>query len=102
MLRPICKDWGKNQRWPQPRQDDCISATFLGVPSTQHRPSTGPDLGKMDNPCLLGVSSAQHGGQIRNAQRWERSLHNLYLLGGHKCSARGKIRNGPNMGKMAS
>ena len=57
----------------------------------------------LHNPCRWGVPTAsKRGAESELAHRWVRWLHNPCRLGGpHRFRAGGRIRGGPQVGKVA-
>ena len=58
----------------------------------------------LHNPCRLGDPTAtERGAESEVAHKWARWLHNPCRLGGpHRFRAGGIIRNGPQVGKVAT
>ena len=71
---------GQNQRWPTSGQGGYITPAAWGVPTASER-----------------------GAELEVAHRWARWVHNPCRLGGPHCfPAGGRIRGGPQVGKVAT
>ena len=71
---------GQNQKWPTSGQGGYITHAASGVPTASER-----------------------GAESEMAHRWARWLHNpCRLRGPHRFRAGGRIRSGPQMGKVAT
>ena len=77
---PPLESEGQNQRWPTSGQGGCITPTVWGVPTASER-----------------------GAESQVAHKWASWLHNPCRLGGaHRFTARGGIKSGPQVGKVAT
>ena len=77
---PLLQSAGQNQRWPPSGQGGYITPAARGVPTASKRGAES----KVDN-------------------KWARWLHNHCRLGGtHRFRAGGRIRGGPQVGKVAT
>ena len=77
---PPLQRGGQNQEWPTSGQDGYITPAASGIPTASKR-----------------------GAKSEVAHTWARWLHNPCRLGDpHRFKARGKIRSGPYMGKVAT
>ena len=71
---------GQNQKWPTRGQGGYITPAAWGVPTASER-----------------------GAESEVAHKWARWLHNPCRLGGpHRFRAGGRIRSGPQVGKVAT
>ena len=101
--------WGQNEKWPTNGQNGYLTPAVSGIPTASERGGkirSGPQVGKMATSPLpyRGSPPLQSGGQN---QKWPTSGQNGYLtpavLGIPTASERGgKMRNGPQVGKMAT
>ena len=80
----------------------------MGVPTASERGATSELAHKWAGgyitPTAWGVSTAsKRGAESKVAHKWARWLHNAYRLGGpQRFRAGGKIRGGPQVGKVAA
>ena len=77
---PMLQSGGQNQKWPTSGQGGYITPAAWGVPTASER-----------------------GAVSEGAHKWARWLHNPCRLGApHRCRAGGRIRGGPQVGKVAA
>ena len=77
---PPLHSGGQNQKWPTSGQGGYITHAASGVPT-----------------------ASELGAQLEVAHKWARWLHNPCRLGGpHRFRAGGRIRSGPQAGKVAT
>ena len=77
---PPLQSGGQNQRWPTSGQGGYITPTAWGVPTASER-----------------------GAESKVAHKWARWLHNPYhVWGPHRFRAGGRIKGGPQVGKVAT
>ena len=77
---PLLRIRGQNKKWPTSGQGGYITPTALGVPTASER-----------------------GAQSEVAHKWARWLSNPCRLGGpYGFRAGGRIRSGPQVGKVAT
>ena len=77
---PRLRSGGQNWRWPTSGQGGYITPAAQGVPTASER-----------------------GAKLEVAHKWARWLHNPYRLGGpDRLRAGGRIRGGPQVGKVAT
>ena len=77
---PLLQSGGQNQKWPTSGQASYITPAAWGVPTASER-----------------------GAESEVAHKWARWLHNPCRLGGpHRFRAGGRIRSGPQVGKVAT
>ena len=106
---PPLQSGGQNQKWPTSGQNGYLTPAVLGIPTASERGGkirSGPQLGKVATSPLpyRGSPPLQSGGQN---QKWPTSGQSGYLTpavsGIPPASERGgKMRNGPQVGKMAT
>ena len=77
---PPLQSEGQNQKWPTSGQGGYITPAARGIPTASER-----------------------GAKLEVPHKWARWLHNLCRLGDpHRFRAGGKIKSGPQVGKVAS
>ena len=77
---PPLQSEGQNQKWPTSGQGGYMTPAASGVPTASER-----------------------GAESEVAHKWARWLHNPCRLGGpHRFRAGGRIRSGPQVGKVAT
>ena len=77
---PPLQSGGQNQRWPTSTQGGYITPAAWGIPTASGR-----------------------GAESEVAHKWARWLHNPCRLGDpHRFRAGGRIRGGPQVGKVAT
>ena len=106
---PPLQSGGQNQKWPTSGQNGYFTPAVSGIPTASERGGkirSGPQVGKMATSPLpyRGSPPLQSGGQN---QKWPTSGQSGYLTpavsGIPTASERGgKIRSGPQVGKMAT
>ena len=89
-------------------QGGYITPAASGIPTASERGAKSEVAQKwarwLHNPCHLGDPTAsERGAKSEVAHKWARWLHNLCRLGDpHRFRAGGKIRSGPQVGKVAT
>ena len=77
---PQLQSGGQNHKWPTSGQGGYVTPAALGVPTASER-----------------------GAESEVAHKWARWLHHPCRLGGpHRFRAGGRIRSGPQLGKVAT
>ena len=77
---PPLQSGGQNQKWPTSGQNGYLSPAVLGIPTT-----------------------AERGAKLEVAHKWVKRLPHPCRIGDpHRCRAGGKIRSGPQVGKVAT
>ena len=105
---PPLQSGGQNQRGPTSGQGGYITPAAWGVPTASERGAESEVAHKwarwLHNPCRLGVPTAlERGAESEVAHKWPRWLHNpCHLRGPHRFRAGGRIRSGPQVGKVAT
>ena len=106
---PPLQSGGQNQKWPTSGQGGYITPAVWGVPTASERGDRiriGPQVGKVATSPLPpeGSPPLQSGGtESELAHKWARWLHHPCRLGGpHRFRAGGRIRSGPQVGKVAT
>ena len=99
---------GQNQKWPTSGQGGYITPAAWGVPTASERGAESEVAHKwarwLHNPCRLGVpTTSERGAESEVAHKWARWLHHPFRLGGAiRFRAGGRIRGGPQVGKVAT
>ena len=90
---------GQVATWPLPPGG---SPLFQSGGQNQKWPTSGP--GGYITPAAWRVQTvSEQGAESEVAHKWARWLHNPYRLGGpHRFRAGGRIRSGPQVGKVAT
>ena len=105
---PALQSGGKNQKWPTSGQGGYITPAAWGVRSASERGAKSEVAHKwarwLHNPCRLGIPTAsERGAKSEVAHKWARWLHNPCRPGGFPLlRAGGRIRSGPQVGKVAT
>ena len=105
---PPLQSGGQNQRWPTSGQDGYITPAAWGVPTASEGGAESEVAHKwarwLHNPCRLGVPTASEpGAESEVAHKWAGWLHNPCHLGGpHRFRSGGRIRGGPQVGRVAT
>ena len=77
---PPLQSGGQNHKWPTCGQSGYVTRAVSGIPT-----------------------ASEHGAKSEMAHKWAKWLRHPCRLGDpHRCKARGKIRNGPQVGKVAT
>ena len=77
---PPLQSGGQNQKWPTSGQSGCLTPAVSGIPT-----------------------AAERGAKSEVAHKWAKWLPHPYRIGEpHHCRAGGKIRSGPQVGKVAT
>ena len=105
---PRLQSGGQNQKWPKNGQGGYITPAAWGSPplqsggQNQKWPINGQ--GGYIAPAASGIPTAsERGAKSEVAHKWARWLHHPYRLRDpHRFKAGGKIRSGPQVGKMAT
>ena len=133
---PPLQSGGQNQKWPTSGQSGYLTPAVWGIPTASERGTKSEVAHKwakwLPHPCRIGdPHRGRAGGKIRGGpqvgkvatsplpyrgspplqrggqnQKWPTSGQSGYLtpavLGSHRCGAGGKIRSGPQVGKVAT
>ena len=103
---PPLQSGGQNQRWPTSGQGGYITLAAWGVPTASEQGAESELAHKwakwLYDPAAWGVPTAsERGAESEVAHKWARWLQNPYRLGGPHCfRAGGRIRGGPQVGKV--
>ena len=99
---PPLQSGGQNQKWPTSGQGGYI------IPTASKRGAKSEVAQKwarwLHHPCRVGIPTAsKRGAKSEVAHKWARWLHRPCRLGDpHRFRAGGKIRSGPQVGKVAT
>ena len=106
---PPLQSGGYNQKWPTSGQIGYLTPAVLGIPTASERGDkirSGPQVGEMATSPLpyRGSPPLQSGGiKSEVAHNWAKWLPHPCRIGDpHRCRAGGKIRSGPQVGKVAT
>ena len=106
---PPLQSGGQNQKWPTSGQGGYITPAAWGVPTASergYRIRSGPQVGKVaTSPLPSEGSPPLQSGRTESevAHKWARWLHHpCRLRGPHRFRAGGRIRSGPQVGKVAT
>ena len=105
---PPLQSGGENEKWPTDGQSGYVTPAVSGIPLLQSRGGNQkwPTCGQSGyvTPAVSGIATAAQRGAISKvAHLWAKWLRHPCRLGDpHRCRARGKIRSGPQVGKMAT
>ena len=102
---PPLQSGGGNQKWPTYGQSGYVTPAVSGIPTAAERGEeirNGPQMGKVATSPLpsRGSPPLQSGGGNQKWAKWLR--HHCRLRDPHRRRARGKIRSGPQVGKVAT
>ena len=107
---PPLQSGGQNQKWPTSRQNGYVTPAVSGIPTASQRGGGGdqkwPTCGQNGylTPAVSGIPTAsERGAKSEVAHLWAEWLRHPCRLGDpHRFRAGGKIRSGPQVGKMAT
>ena len=106
---PPLQSGGQNQKWPTSRQSGYLTPAVSGIPTASERGAkirSGPQSGQNGylTPAVSGIPTAsERGAKSEVAHKWAKWLPHPCRIGDpHRFRAGGKIRSGPQVGKMAT
>ena len=105
---PPLQSGGQSQKWPTSGQNGYLTPAVSGDPHRFRaggKIRSGPQMGKVATSPLpyRGSPPLQSGGQSQKAHKWAKWLPHPCRIGdAHRFRAGGKIRSGPQVGKMAT
>ena len=107
---PPLQSEGQNQKWPICGQSGYVTPAISGFPTASEWGGGGdqkwPTCGQSGfvTPALSGIPTASEwGGESEVAHLWAKWLRHPCSLGDpHPCTAGGRIRSGPLVGKVAT
>ena len=106
---PQLQSGGQNEKWPTSGQSGCLTPAVSGMPTASERGGkvrSGPQVGKVATSPLpyRGSPPLQSGGaKSEVAHKWAKWLPHPCRIGDpHRFRAGGKMRSGPQVGKVAT
>ena len=105
--RPL-QSGGQNQKWPTSGQSGYLTHAVSGIPTASERGESqnSPTCGHSGyvTPTASGIpTAAEWGGKSEVAHKWTKWPRHPCRIGDpHRFKARGKIRSGPLVGKVAT
>ena len=106
---PPLQSGGQNQRWPTSGQSGYLTPAASGIPTASERGAKSEVAHKWAKwlPLPFAVSgiptASERGAKSEVAHKWAKWLPLPCRIGDpHRFSAGGKIRSGPQVGKMAT
>ena len=105
---PPLQSGGQNQKWPTSGQSGYLTPAVSGSPSASERGAKSEVAHLWANgyltPAVSGIPSAsQRGAKSEVAHKWANWLPHPCRIGEpHRFTAGGKIRSGPQVGKLAT
>ena len=106
---PPLQSGGQNQKWPTSGQNGYLTPAVSGIPTASQRGGkirSGPQVGKVaTSPLPYRGSPPLHSGGAKSevAHKWAKWLRHPCPIGDpHRFRAGGKIRSGPQVGKVAT
>ena len=105
---PPLQSGGENQKWPTSGQGGYVTPAVSGIPTASQRAGNQkwPTCGQSGyvTPAVSGIpTAAEPGGGLEVAHTWAKWLRHHCRLGDpHRFRAGGKIRSGPQVGKVAT
>ena len=106
---PPLQSGGQNQKWPTSGQSGYLTSAVSGIPTASERGDkirSGPQVGKVATSPLpyRGSPPLQSGGiKSEVGHKWAKWLPLPCRIGDpHRFRAGGKIRSGPQVGKVAT
>ena len=105
---PPLQSGGQNQKWPTSGQIGYLTPAVSGIPTAADRRQNQkwPTSGRNGylTPAVSGSpTAAERGAKSEVAHKWAKWLPHPCRIGDpHRCRAGGKIRSGPQLGKLAT
>ena len=105
---PPLQSGGQNQKWPTSGQSGYLTPAVSGIRTAAERGQNQkwPRRGQSGylTPAVLGIPTvAERGAKSEVAHKWAKWLPHPCRIGDpHRCRAGGKIRSGPEVGKVAT
>ena len=105
---PPLQSGGQSQKWPTSGQNGYLTPAVSGIPTASERGAKSEVAHKwakwLPHPCRIGIPPLQAGGQN---QKWPTSWHKWVphpcrIGDAHRFRAGGKVRSGPQSGKVAT
>ena len=105
---PPLQSGGQNQKWPTSGQIGYLTPAVSGIPTAAERganqkwPTSG-QIGYLTPAVSGSPTAAERGAKSEVAHKWANWLPHPCRIGEpHRCRAGGKIRSGPQVGKLAT
>ena len=106
---PLLQSGGQNQKWPTSGQIGYLTPAVLGIPTAAERggqnqkwPTSG-QIGYLTPAVSGSPTAAERGAKSEVAHKWAKWLPHPCRIGDpHRFRAGGKIRSGPQVGKLAT
>ena len=104
---PPLQSGGQNQKWPTSGQSGYLTPAVSGIPTASERGAKSEVAHKwakwLPHPCRRGSPQLQRGGKMRGGpQVGKVATHPCRIGDPHRFRAGGKIRSGPQVGKVAT
>ena len=105
---PPLQSGGQNEKWPTRGRSGYLTPAVSGSPTASERGAESEVAHKWANwlphPCRIGdPTAAERGAESEVAHKWAKWLPHPCRIGEpHRCRAGGKIRSGPQVGKVAT
>ena len=106
---PPLQSGGQNQKWPTSGQIGYLTPAVSGRPTATRaggKIRSGPQVGKLATsplPYRGAPPPPERGAKSEVAHKWANWLpHPCRIREPHRCRAGGKIRSGPQLGKLAT
>ena len=105
---PPLQSGGQNQKWPTGGQSGYLTPAISGIPTASERGQNQkwPTSGQSGylTPAVSGIPTAsERGAKSEVAHKWAKWLPHPCRIGDpHRFRAGGKIRSGPQVGKVAT
>ena len=105
---PPLQSGGQNQKWPTSGRNSYLTPAVSGIPTASHRGAESEVAHKwakwLPHPCRIGdPQRLRAGGRIRTGPQVGKVATSPCRIGDpHRFTAGGKIRSGPQVGKVAT
>ena len=105
---PPLQSGGQNQKWPTNGQSGYLTPAVSGIPTTAERGAKSEVAHKwakwLPHPAVSGIpTAAERGAKSEVAHKWVKRLPHPCRIGDpHRFRGGGKIKSGPQVGKVAT
>ena len=105
---PPLQSGGQNQKWPTSGQSGYLTPAVSGIPTASERGAKSEVAHEwakwLPHPCRIGIPTAsEREAKSEVAHKWAKWLPHPCRIGDpHRFRAGGKIRSGPQVGKMVT
>ena len=105
---PPLQSGGQNQKWPTSGQSGYLTPAISGIPTPSERGAESEVAHNGQSgyltPAISGIPTAsERGAESEVAHKWAKWLPHPCRIGDpHRCRAGGRIRSGPQVGKVAT